>query len=68
VNCKYPQIVIDEMKLMNSNIKTSIIILFATALLTGFTSTANIHSIHALPVDLSGISSVFGNSGLFNLK
>ncbi len=56
------------MKLMNNNSKSSIMILFTIALLTGFTSSVHIRFVHAFSIDFSGIPGLDGNSGLGFLK
>jgi hypothetical protein len=56
------------MKLMNSNRKSSIIILFTIALLTGFISIAFKQSVFAFSIDFSGLPGFGGNGGLDFLK
>ncbi len=56
------------MKLMNSNRKSSITILFTMTLLTGFISVAFMQSALAFSIDFSGLSGFNGNQGLDLLK
>src|SRR6478672_5959023 len=56
------------MKLMNSYKKSTIIVLFATALVTGFMSVAFMQSATAFPFDLSELTGLGGTGGLDFLK
>jgi hypothetical protein len=56
------------MKLMNSNRKSSITILFTIALLTGFISVAFKQSALAFSIDFNGLPGFGGNGGLDFLK
>jgi hypothetical protein len=56
------------MRLMNSNRKSSITILFTIALLTGFISIAFKQSALAFSIDFSGLPGFSGNQGLDLLK
>lgn len=53
---------------MNSLKKSTIIVLFTGALLTGFTSMAYIQSAHAFSIDFSGLPGFDGNGALDFLK